>query len=173
MDADAVLEVLTTLEDASVRVWLDGGWGIDALLGEQTRDHADLDLILDVADVAKLQEALLTIGYQVEAGGTAMNFLLTGKCERKIDAHPIKFDTRGYGLFELVDGRRWPFPPAAFAGKGQIRKHEVLCLSPDAQVQCHGQGYPPSENDLRDMELLQQRFGVVLPISLCRQPGAR
>ena len=44
MTADAVLEVIATLEEASVRVWLDGGWGVDALLGEQTRNHADLDL---------------------------------------------------------------------------------------------------------------------------------
>ena len=34
MNADAVGEILTTLEEASVRIWLDGGWGVDALLGE-------------------------------------------------------------------------------------------------------------------------------------------
>jgi hypothetical protein len=28
-------------------VWLDGGWGIDALLGRETRTHADLDLVID------------------------------------------------------------------------------------------------------------------------------
>ena len=32
------------LQSAGVRVWLDGGWSVDALLGEQTRPHADLDL---------------------------------------------------------------------------------------------------------------------------------
>ncbi|MGH0035700.1 MAG: nucleotidyltransferase domain-containing protein [Myxococcota bacterium] len=44
MNEDAVLEVLETLEGAGVRAWLDGGWGVDALLGERTREHADLTI---------------------------------------------------------------------------------------------------------------------------------
>ena len=38
MDADAVLEVLNALDDTSICVWLDGRWGVDALLGEQTEE---------------------------------------------------------------------------------------------------------------------------------------
>jgi lincosamide nucleotidyltransferase A/C/D/E len=38
---------LNWLEDADVLVWIDGGWGVDALVGEQTRAHSDLDLALD------------------------------------------------------------------------------------------------------------------------------
>jgi lincosamide nucleotidyltransferase A/C/D/E len=169
MNADAVAEVLATLEKASVQVWLDGGWGIDALLGEQTRGHADLDIILSSTDVPRLQEALLAIGFQIKAGGVAANFILVDGHGREIDVHPIEFDQRGFGIFKLPDGRRWPFPPAAFAGQGRVGQHQVWCLSADAQVQCHGQGYEPTEVDLRDMERLQQRFGVVLPVSLCRQ----
>jgi lincosamide nucleotidyltransferase A/C/D/E len=172
MDADAVLEVLTTLEEASVRVWLDGGWGIDALLGEQTRDHADLDIIVDSSDVGELKQALRGIGFQVERRENAANFVLTDERGREVDVHSIEFDQRGFGVFQLAGGRRWPFPPEAFAGEGRVGNSRVVCLSSDAQVQCHGQGYTPSENDLRDMELLQERFGVVLPFSLCRQPDA-
>ena len=173
MDADAVLEVLTALDAASVRVWLDGGWGVDALLCEQTRDHADLDIILSSTDVTRLEEVLLAIGFRVKPGGTAANFILADKRGREVDVHPIEFDQRGYGFFELPDGRRWPFPPAAFAGQGRVGEHQVRCLSADAQVQCHGQGYEPTENDLRDMGRLQERFGVVLPVSLCRQQNGR
>lgn len=169
MDADAVIEVLTTLAEASVQVWLDGGWGVDALLAEQTRDHADLDIILNTKDVPRLQEALRAIGFKVRPGGTATNFIPADELDRKIDVHPIEFDQRGYGFFQLDDGRRWPFPPAAFAGKGRIGERLVSCLAADAQVQCHAQGYEPTEDDLRDMERLQERFGVVLPLRLCRQ----
>jgi hypothetical protein len=35
-------------------------------------------------------------------------------------------------------------------------------------VLCHAQGYVPTEKDLRDMELLQARFGVELPLHLRR-----
>jgi lincosamide nucleotidyltransferase A/C/D/E len=169
MNTGSVIEVLATLEKVSVPVWLDGGWGVDALLGEQTRDHADLDIIVSSTDVSKLQEALLAIGFQIKAGGSAENFILVDEHGREIDVHPIEFDQRGYGSFKLPDGRRWPFPPAAFAGQGRVGDRQARCLSADAQVQCHGQGYKPTEKDLRDMERLQERFGVVLPIDLCRQ----
>jgi lincosamide nucleotidyltransferase A/C/D/E len=79
MNAEAVVEVLETLENASVQVWLDGGWGIDALLGEQTRGHADLDIIVSLTDVSKLQEVLLPTGFQVKAGGSAANFVMAGQ----------------------------------------------------------------------------------------------
>ena len=171
MDVDAVVEVLATLEKASVQIWLDGGWGVDALLGEQTRDHADLDIILSSKDVPELREALLVIGFRIKAGGSAANFILADEHGREIDVHPVEFDQSGFASFTLPDGRRWPFPPAAFAGQGRVGGHPARCLSADAQVQCHGQGYEPTEKDLRDMERLQKRFGVVLPIHLCRQRG--
>jgi lincosamide nucleotidyltransferase A/C/D/E len=173
MNPEAVVEALTMLERKGVRVWLDGGWGVDALLCEQTRSHSDLDLILNAADVTKLKDALLPIGYRLKAGGAATHLVLENDLGNQIDVHPIDFDSRGFGIFNLGDGRRWPFPPGAFAGMGQVMGCSVRCLSPDAQVQCHAQGYVPTEKDLRDMELLQQRFGVVLPVTLCRQGSHR
>lgn len=169
MAPESVLEVLEVLDPDSIEVWLDGGWAVDALLGEQTRLHADLDVIVRSRDVPQLQEALLAIAFAVKPGGTPTNFVLLDPLGREVDVHAITFDDRGYGLFQLPDGRKWPFPPSAFRGKGRIAGHEVRCLSAEAQVQCHGQGYAPTEKDLRDMELLQARFGVVLPLHLCRQ----
>jgi hypothetical protein len=37
MTAEDVVEVSDALEHACVEVWIDGGWGVDALLEEQTR----------------------------------------------------------------------------------------------------------------------------------------
>ena len=171
MNAAAVVELVGALEAAGLRFWLDGGWGVDALLGEQTREHGDLDLIVDRADRAELEKAAGALGYRARPGATASNVVLVTDDGRLVDVHPIPFDTRGQGVFVLEDGRRWPFPPAAFSGRGRVLGREVPCLSPDAQVQCHGQGYEPTENDLRDMERLRERFGVVLPLALCRPPS--
>lgn len=168
MSAESVVECLQALVAASVEVCLDGGWGVDALLGEETREHGDLDLIVDVQDVPEVEVALGRCGYRREAGGTDRNFVLATEDQRRVDVHAIDFDERGWGVFHLDDGRRWPFPAAAFAGRGKVLDLDVRCLSPDAQVQCHGQGYEPAENDLRDMAVLQERFGVVLPLHLCR-----
>lgn len=47
MPATRVLEIISALEAADLCCWVDGGWGIDALVGEQTRPHKDLDLVVD------------------------------------------------------------------------------------------------------------------------------
>jgi lincosamide nucleotidyltransferase A/C/D/E len=168
MTADAVLDFLTLMDAASIDVCLDGGWGIDALLGEQTRQHGDLDIILNVDDLPRLIAATRAAGYAPEPGGTATNFVLKTESGHAVDVHAIAFDERGYGVFALPDGRKWAFPPAAFQGRGRIGGKDVRCLSPDAQVQCHAQGYAPDATDLQDLKWLQERFGVVLPLALCQ-----
>ena len=44
-----VLEVVQALERAHLAVWIDGGWGVDAVLGTQTRDHHDVDLVVELS----------------------------------------------------------------------------------------------------------------------------
>lgn len=170
MGPECVLDVLQLLDGVGIDVWIDGGWGVDALLGSQSRAHSDLDLIVNTNDASRLRAALRQHGFALKRGGTASNFVLADPPGHEIDVHAIAFDSRGYGVFQLPDGRQWPFPPSAFRGEGRIAGRPVRCLSAEAQVQCHGQGYAATEKDLRDMDLLQVRFGVVLPLALCRQP---
>jgi len=169
MTADSVLEILALAERAGIELWLDGGWGVDALLGCASRPHKDLDVILRASNADELAKALAVAGFARRPGGSATNFVLADAGGREVDVHGIVFDARGFGVFPLSDGRVWPFPPSAFRGEGEVAGRRVRCLSAEAQVQCHGQGYAPQEKDLHDMELLQERFGVVLPLHLCRQ----
>jgi len=173
MSAQSVVEILTLAQSISVEVWLDGGWGIDALLGDQTRPHSDLDIILRSSDSPRIEAALKSSGFHRRPGGSATNSVLIDPAGREVDLHAINFDERGYGIFELPDGRTWPFPPSTFRGQGTIEDRPVRCLSAEAQVQCHGQGYVPTEKDLDDMERLQARFEVVLPLHLSRQNSRR
>jgi lincosamide nucleotidyltransferase A/C/D/E len=48
MKPPEVLRILDALTARDLKVWLDGGWGVDALLGTQTRDHEDVDLIVEL-----------------------------------------------------------------------------------------------------------------------------
>jgi lincosamide nucleotidyltransferase A/C/D/E len=67
MNAKRVLEALDALELGSCRFALAGGWGIDALVGRQTRRHDDLDIaLLDYqADELSARGLLLPLGFKV------------------------------------------------------------------------------------------------------------
>ncbi|MFL5778382.1 MAG: nucleotidyltransferase domain-containing protein, partial [Chloroflexota bacterium] len=76
MAASDLIALLDRLQDAAIAVWLDGGWGVDALLGEQTREHDDLDLVSTVDDARGLIETLNAAGYRLAAGDPSTNFVL-------------------------------------------------------------------------------------------------
>jgi len=52
--AAAVNELLGLFERLRIHVWLDGGWAVDALLGEQTRPHLDIVIEQSRLDIATL-----------------------------------------------------------------------------------------------------------------------
>ena len=65
MQAQDVLEIIHQLEKAGVVIWLDGGWGVDALLGQQTRPHDDVDVVISFEQVPLAEEILRGVGYAV------------------------------------------------------------------------------------------------------------
>jgi lincosamide nucleotidyltransferase A/C/D/E len=155
-DAD-VLAVLDVLEANGVSAWLDGGWGVDALLGEQTREHADVDLAIAISDSAALYAALSRLRYEVVPGGRPANYVLRDGAGREVDVHAMAFDSEGGATYELVDGSPWRWPPGSFTGRGLIAGRQVACLSVEAQRLGHV-GYEWDENDEHDMRMLRQRF---------------
>ena len=48
MSGEAAVSLLRLFDSDGIDVWLDGGWAVDRALGEQTRSHKDLDIILFV-----------------------------------------------------------------------------------------------------------------------------
>ena len=76
MSAEAAVNLLQLFDSAGIDVWLDGGWAVDAALGEQTRSHKDLDIILQVSDLDQLRTILADRGFRVREGGTESNFVL-------------------------------------------------------------------------------------------------
>jgi lincosamide nucleotidyltransferase A/C/D/E len=55
MTSPDVVDLYRYLEQSGIRVWLEGGWGVDALLGRQLRSHNDLDIAIDWNDVPRLR----------------------------------------------------------------------------------------------------------------------
>ena len=168
MTSAALVELLQMLENAAIPVWLDGAWGIDALLEAQTRTHRDVDLILAVADVPKLQELLARKGFAIREGAPPDSLVLANGAGLEVDVHAVAFDDDGNGVYRMQNGQDWIFPAEGFSGRGLVAGMSVCCLSPTTQVLCHAHGYEPTEKDFHDMQSLQERFGVELPPHLRR-----
>jgi lincosamide nucleotidyltransferase A/C/D/E len=134
MVATDVVEILGWLSAASVDVWLDGGWGVDALVGEQTRKHNDLDLIVRDAHEPRMREALATHGFMQVARDPAQNFILADERGREVDVHPVRFDDQGNGHLLSEDGVPFGHSAEAFAAMGSVSGYSVACLSAEAQM---------------------------------------
>ncbi|MDQ3821604.1 MAG: amino acid transporter [Acidobacteriota bacterium] len=166
MPSRALVELLRLFDDAGIEVWLDGGWGVDALLERQTRPHKDVDIILRLSHVPKLREILGQRGFTVREGKPPDSFVLADGAGLEVDVHAVAFDGEGNGIYRMQNGEDWVFPAEGFHGRGLIDGMTVQCLSPAVQVLCHAHGYVPEDKDKRDMELLRERFGVEIPPQL-------
>lgn len=187
MPAEDVVELYSRLLAEGVRLWVDGGWGIDALIGQQTRPHKDFDAIAAFEDLPAITRFLSGLGFALKviwpenrwepspvapaligrvigrappAVEAATAFVLENGAGHEVDFHIVRLDEHG---------RRLPawetdlvFPPEAFAGLGTIGATRVRCLSAEMQMRTH-MGYALKESDIHDLRLLHDRFGIDYP----------
>jgi lincosamide nucleotidyltransferase A/C/D/E len=154
VEAEQVLAVLDALADAGCRAWVAGGWGVDALVGRQTRPHRDLDLALTAPHEPAALDALEALGFSVETDWRPIRVELAAAGARRVDLHPVVFDAAGHGHQADLDGGHFDYPRDAFA-HGSIAGRTVACLSLQQQVRFHT-GYEPREVDPHDIALLHR-----------------
>lgn len=170
MTDEEALALLDLLQAAGVRAWVDGGWGVDALVGRQTRAHDDLDLVVALGDVERIESALGREGFQQSEDHLPVRFVLTHPTRGQIDFHTVTFDAEGGGHQPQPGGGSFRYPPEGFT-TGRIRGREVPCISAPVQLLCH-LGYEPDEKDRHDVALLHRELGVPLPAGYGpRSPG--
>src|SRR5215471_10848522 len=123
MTASEVLCLYEELEAQGIPIWIDGGWCVDALLGQQTRDHPDLDIAVERRFAHQLEQLLLGWGYQRKAGdtGSAWNYSLE-KQHRVVDVHVFEFDQSGNNIYGV------PYPYGSLCGEGVILESKVRCV---------------------------------------------
>ncbi len=168
MPSADLITLLDLFEAHGIIVWLDGGWGVDALLANETRTHKDVDIVIALRDVPKLQEILAEKGFVVREGIVPHSFLLADSNGLEVDVHSAQFNERGDGIYRMQNGEDWIFTSEDLGGIGSIGGRAVKCLTPEAQINGHAYGYVPTQKDFQDMEQLAERFGVFLPDQLKR-----
>ena len=157
--ANDVIEFVKLLNDNDIDVCIDGGWGVDALLGKQTRLHTDLDIAVQHKDVPKIRALLEARNYKdVPRDDTRdCNFVLGDEDGHLIDFHSYTFDSAGNVVFGIE------YPHDSLNGTGSISGFPVKCITPEWMVKFHT-GYKLDDNDYHDVKLLCQQFGFELPL---------
>jgi lincosamide nucleotidyltransferase A/C/D/E len=163
--ASEAAEVLKALDDAGVDAWVDGGWGVDALIGRETRPHEDLDLMVSASDAAPVAALLEAHRFRLVAG-TSTAGVYRDDAGRSVDVRAIVFDGTGRGVFRTTSGGETVYPAKAFKGRGSIGGVVVPCLTATAQMLSHT-GYEPTEKDAHDVRLLHESFDLPVPPVYC------
>lgn len=146
-----VLGILAALRHFDICIG--GGWGVDALAGEQTRPHGDLDLMHREEQEPQVVAALAACGFAETLSWRPVRFVLTDPDGREIDLHPLRFAQDGSAeQSSLTPGEPFRYPAECFV-TGTILGATVRCLSVEQQLLFH-QGYEPRERDLHDLALL-------------------
>jgi lincosamide nucleotidyltransferase A/C/D/E len=160
-DASKLYELLRR---ANIRCWVMGGWGVDALVGSQTRAHHDLDVLVLADDLRSLRQLFDERGFAIMHVWEAENRPL----DVDGDTWPTAFvaaDNDGIELDVHVVGLRngvvvplcnvpWRFDPGGLDGRGMISGRPIACLAARTQLVMHD-GYELPEAHKRDLELLR------------------
>jgi hypothetical protein len=153
-----IQDLTTVLRAARIPHWLFGGWAVDFLLGEITRPHSDVDLILWRRDVPVLRQILVERGYteRPSPSGPELDarFCKEGELVELMFLHEQEDGGAGWG--------DWRLPPDAL--EAQLgRLGEILCpvVSPrlllGCKEECARQASEPDEHQKHARDVARLR----------------
>ena len=158
MTSQDVVDLYSQLENIGIKIWIDGGWSVDALLGKQLRPHKDLDIAMQWKDVPRLREFLGAKGYKQIKEDSKWNFVLGDATGREIDVHAFVYDDKG----NVVEGIM--YPAASLTGNGTINGQTVRCISAKYMVEFLAPWISKwPEKYLDAVSELCEKFSIALP----------
>ncbi len=151
--------IIQLANDAGVKLFVEGGWGVDALLGYERRAHNDIDLFVDDKDYIKFINIIKNKGFrEVNMEYTTPNHTVwQDDNNRIIDLHRFYYGDEGMLVFEGES-----YPAKVFDCEGIIGGIKVNCMEPYSQVIFHT-GYEHDDDDAHDVKLLCNKFNIELP----------
>lgn len=151
---DSFFEILNLLEELEIRYWVDGGWGVDVLIGRQTRAHRDVDINFDDAFTQVLLNALEAAGYTITTDWRPCRIELHHPAHGYIDIHPLRLGEAGDAKQAAPDGGWYHFEADYFT-TAVFEDRVIPCISAKAQRLFHS-GYELSAKDEADIALLDE-----------------
>ncbi|MFC3688179.1 nucleotidyltransferase domain-containing protein [Aquipuribacter hungaricus] len=145
-----------------------GGWGVDALAGRVTREHKDLDVVVDLAALPGVLDLLAEEGFRLARAWPESRdlpgrhpllgdpppsaFVLACTDGREVDVHVCDGLDTGVVLLWDTDV---VLTTAGLSGTGTVGGVRVRCMTADLQLACH-QGYDLPPAHAADVRLLRQ-----------------
>lgn len=155
-DKDSFLMLLDLLYELNIKYWVDGGWGIDVLIGKQTRDHRDVDIDFDAGDELMLITKLEAIGYEITTDWRPSRVELFHPKYGFIDIHPLEISESGAARQANPEGG-WYLFEAKWFSTAEFEGRTIPCISVEAQRLFHS-GYELREIDKVDLTNLDIAF---------------
>ena len=109
-----LFSVLDIFEALSCRYWLDGGWGVDALIGRQTREHRDVDIDFDAIRFDEALDVLEAKGYVIDTDERPVRVELYSDDLGYLDIHPFVLNDDGTSKQANPEGG-WSSHPSILA----------------------------------------------------------
>ncbi len=147
-----LFQILDLLESAGVKYWLDGGWGVDALHGKQTRIHRDVDIDFDSRYTSELLAFLQENGFIIETDWLPNRVELYSAELGYIDIHPFVLNEDGTSRQADLQGGWYEFLPDYF-GEAILDGRTIPCISLKGQKMFHS-GYELRDKDIHDLFIL-------------------
>ena len=159
MTRQDVVRIYHLLSAHGIRVWVDGGFCVDALVGRATREHGDFDIAVERGDADRLCAVLADDGFSrlPREDSSAWSFVLSDG-RRNVDVHVFAYDASGKNVY----GIEYPF--GSLTGTGEIDGIEVSCVAPE-WIFRFKTAYAPTAKDIADASALANHFGFAIPDS--------
>ena len=159
---ESLFKLLDLLANLEITYWLDGGWGVDALYGRQTREHRDADIDYDSAHTERLLEELTRIGYVMEKEELPVRAELWHPEFGYVDIHPFDLSDPTHFKQANPQGGWWVFEREWF-GEAVFEGRKIPCISLAGQKIFHS-GYELLDKDIHDLKILQAVEQVRYPL---------
>jgi lincosamide nucleotidyltransferase A/C/D/E len=166
MPAEAASALIAALQARGVAACVGGGWAVDALVREQTRPHADLDIWVEAADTGTLFATFVDQGVDriyPWPGDHPWNFVLHDGESRRVDLHMYELLGNGRLQYGSVTAP-FLFTEEDLSGRGEIAGITVRCERPEFALQ-NRTGYEVRDTDRHDVAVLCGHFGLQPPHS--------
>jgi lincosamide nucleotidyltransferase A/C/D/E len=172
MRAEDVLNVVSALEAHALPFCLAGGWGVDALVGRQSRSHDDLDIVIDNydQDLQRAVDALAPLGFRLVASyerraWMPKNTVLEDDTGCRVDLDSLNWQllAREFGPPGADGAARKEFEHRVFS-EGTVGGRRVPCLSADVQLLYHTL-FELTLPHRHDVKLLRDELGAAIPES--------